>query len=548
VRGQDYTATSGTSIASLAALTASDVIEILTFDSFSIADGILATTVDAKGDLLVGIANDTVGRVAVGTDGYFLKANSGVTGGVEWSTVPGAFAQISEPTSPSDGTVWIDTDGTAPTTVVTRWTEQPAAGTTVLTGNDDYSIPLAYSPGYEQVFLNGVLLSRSGSEYTASNGTSITLAAATVAGDIVEVICPLQIATTDTYTQSAVNNAFVANTGYFAAGKNKILNSDFNINQRSVTSTTTNDAFIFDRWSMVGVGGTTTTTSESFTPGTAPVTGYEGNKFIKQVISGQTTQSQYAAIRQKIEDVRTFANQTVTFSFWAKADSGTPYLWVEPQQYFGTGGSPSATAVAQLGSTITISTSWARYSVTGTIASIAGKTIGTDANSSALQMLIWTSLGSSIRAYTNATFQNAGISIWGVQLEAGSNATAFQTATGTIQGELAACQRYLPAFQNGNWFNGFNNSTGRSFFTVKFPTTARTAPTGFTVPAASNFTVYNASTVSGSATAITFDSAGLESADIYLDNTAGSPTMTVGFGALMRIGASGYILFTGCEL
>jgi hypothetical protein len=240
---------------------------------------------------------------------------------------------------------------------------------------------------------------------------------------------------------------------------------------------------------MVGVGGTTTTTSESFTPGTAPVAGYEGNKFIKQVISGQTLQSQYAAIRQKIEDVRTFANQTVTFSFWAKADSGTPYLWVEWQQFFGTGGSPSATPVAQLGSTITLNTSWTRYSVTGTIPSISGKTIGTDVNSSALQMLIWTSLGSSIRAYTNATFQNAGISVWGVQMEAGSTATAFQTATGTIQGELAACQRYYYRLTSANNFGGAYNFAGTfsgqgantALGGIVLPVYMRRTPSGVTV-------------------------------------------------------------------
>jgi len=87
VRGQDYVATSGTSIASLAALTASDVIEILTFDSFSIANGLLATTIDAQGDLLVGTANDTVGRVAVGTTGQYLSVDSSTASGLKWSTV-----------------------------------------------------------------------------------------------------------------------------------------------------------------------------------------------------------------------------------------------------------------------------------------------------------------------------------------------------------------------------------------------------------------------------------------------------------------------------
>jgi hypothetical protein len=120
--------------------------------------------------------------------------------------------------------------------------------------------------------------------------------------------------------------------------------------------------------------------------------------------------------------------------------------------------------------------------VTGTIPSIAGKTIGTDANSSALQMLIWTSLGSSIRAYTNATFQNAGISVWGVQLEAGSVATPFTTATGTIQGELAACMRYYYLLVRGNsgyipFSNGYQFSSTQVTGVTPFPVAMRTAPT-----------------------------------------------------------------------
>jgi hypothetical protein len=48
------------------------------------AAGIPASTVNAKGDLLVGTADDTVARQAVGSDGQALLANSGVTNGVSW--------------------------------------------------------------------------------------------------------------------------------------------------------------------------------------------------------------------------------------------------------------------------------------------------------------------------------------------------------------------------------------------------------------------------------------------------------------------------------
>jgi len=87
VRTTDYTASNGTSITSLAALAASDVLEIITFTAFDLATAISNTTIDAKGDLLVGTAADTVGRLAVGTNGYYLSANSATATGLQWAAV-----------------------------------------------------------------------------------------------------------------------------------------------------------------------------------------------------------------------------------------------------------------------------------------------------------------------------------------------------------------------------------------------------------------------------------------------------------------------------
>ena len=123
--------------------------------------------------------------------------------------VPGSTADPAEPASPSDGQIWIDTDGTAPTTVVTRWSKTPTNGTTTLSGTDDTTNTLAYTPGYEQVFLNGVLLSR-GSDYTATTGTSVVLVTATVTSDIVEIIAALQVAYTDAITTTAAASTYVA--------------------------------------------------------------------------------------------------------------------------------------------------------------------------------------------------------------------------------------------------------------------------------------------------------------------------------------------------
>ena len=87
VRGTDYTASNGTSITSLAALAAGDVLEIITFTAFDLATAIDKALFDAKGDILVATAADTPGKLTVGVDGYYLKANSGTATGLERSAV-----------------------------------------------------------------------------------------------------------------------------------------------------------------------------------------------------------------------------------------------------------------------------------------------------------------------------------------------------------------------------------------------------------------------------------------------------------------------------
>jgi hypothetical protein len=140
-----------------------------------------------------------------GNAGEFLTTD-GTT--ASWSAISGSLAQPTEPSSPTDGLIWVDTDGTAVGNQVVRWSKAAANGTTTLSGNDDNSIPLSYVAGYEQVYQNGALLARGG-DYTATNGTSISLSNASVTGDIFEVFASLPVAIVDVYTQTQANAAFI---------------------------------------------------------------------------------------------------------------------------------------------------------------------------------------------------------------------------------------------------------------------------------------------------------------------------------------------------
>jgi hypothetical protein len=70
------------------------------------ASAIQAVIVDAKGDLIVGSAADTVARLAVGTDGYLLTAASTATNGITWAAAP-----VSLPSQSGNTGKYLTTDG-----------------------------------------------------------------------------------------------------------------------------------------------------------------------------------------------------------------------------------------------------------------------------------------------------------------------------------------------------------------------------------------------------------------------------------------------------
>lgn len=82
------------------------------------------------------------------------------------------------------GNAWGSISSTAQ---IFRFRFVATGGETSLSGTDALSQTLSYLSGKEQVYLNGVLLVRT-TDYTATNGTSITALAALAVNDVVEII------------------------------------------------------------------------------------------------------------------------------------------------------------------------------------------------------------------------------------------------------------------------------------------------------------------------------------------------------------------------
>jgi hypothetical protein len=113
--------------------------------------------------------------------------NALLTGALYWNSVTNVMFVWS-------GSAWGSISSAAE---IYRYRYTASGGETSVSGADANGATLSYLVGKEQVYLNGVLLART-SDYTASNGTSISSLAALTAGDILEII---------TFTSFEVANA-----------------------------------------------------------------------------------------------------------------------------------------------------------------------------------------------------------------------------------------------------------------------------------------------------------------------------------------------------
>jgi len=433
---------------------------------------------------------------------------------------------------------------------LSQWRYNATGGETTLSGTDAFGAGLSYTVGAEQVFVNGVLLER-GVDYTASTGTTVTGLTALVAGDIVTVSSPSAFNVANAIpkaTVAAKGDLIVANgassvtnlgvgadgttlvanssastglswTGNQAAGKNAIINGGFDIWQRG-TSSTTNLAYLADRWFNYTSAGTTTFSQES----TVVPTGSRYSFKVAQASANATI-----TVNQAIETANAlqFAGKTVTFSAQVAATASTN---IQIQIGYST-----SVDNAALGSWTTI------YASTGGSVTPTSTTfiplVGTFAIPSTAKSLYINIFIPTLTTGTSAYIGQA-------QLELGAAPTTFTRAGGTLQGELAACQRYYyrmggtAAYTMMGMGSAISTTVARCL--IVNPVTMRTSPTAidFSTLAIGDF-VAGAITV----TAAAIDAASPSGTTINF-TTAGTTTTYRPYAVFSNASTSGYLGLT----
>jgi hypothetical protein len=257
--------------------------------------------------------------------------------------------------------------------------------------------------------------------------------------------------------------------GSQAAGKNLLINGGMDIWQRG-TSFTNNTSYSADRWAPHRSGFATGLSVSRQTVTSSDVGGSARYSMQFGRASGDTSTAAIFNV-QPIESAMftQYAGQTMTFSLWIRA--GANYsggsaigltLFSGTADFTVGGGGGTSTAFA--GTSPTITTNWTRISLTGTVPSTG---VG------GMVQIAWSPIGTA--------GANDWVQITGVQYELGNVPTTFTRAGGTIQGELAACQRYYFRTTADTVYGslsgmGVTISTILAEYIIQYPVQMRTTP------------------------------------------------------------------------
>lgn len=332
------------------------------------------------------------------------------------------------------------------------------------------------------------------------------------------------------------------NGGPLAGFKNYIINGNMDIAQRGTAAVTTSSLFgPADRFVTSSATNTFSTTLPAFVSGDTLYDTGGATNYTEIAVTSVAGAGNNTILFQSIENVRVLAGKTVTVSFWAKAATGTPLIGIEIAQTFGSGGSPSAAATG-IGQNLTLSATWTKYIKTFTVASINGKTLGTDVNSSSTQLIFWLDAGATFNTRSGTIGQaSKTVSIGQVQLEEGSVATPFEYRP--IGTELALCQRYYyrkaVGEVNASFGSGNMHTTTNYRGVFIFATPMRSIPE-ISYDTITNFAVQ---TNAGNFTASAMSKIGSSTNEAWISVTVA--TATAGVGAiLVNIANTPWIAFS----
>jgi hypothetical protein len=206
--------------------------------------------------------------------------------------------------------------------------------------------------------------------------------------------------------------------------RNSIINSNFTIWQRGTSFSSS--GYGADRWTYATSGGAGVHSRQAFTGSDIDTFGTQ--YFHRLAVS---TGANNQGMSTLLEDLSRFAGKTVTLSFYAKGTNpGGGHLTTIIGGETGSGGSGDW----ELGGTneIVLSSSWQKFTVTMTLPSMNGKTLGTGS-----YLFIYLARQPNDDNTTNAWT----IDMSQVQLELGDTATPFEHRS--YGDELAKCHRYF---------------------------------------------------------------------------------------------------------
>lgn len=280
--------------------------------------------------------------------------------------------------------------------------------------------------------------------------------------------------------------------------RNRLINGKFDYwDDGIVVATPGTGTYVAPQWRVrfIGSQGTQAISRQAVTLGVA---GFDVEP--KYVIRWDQNVASAAAatlmLLQPIEGVRNFSGKTVTVSFWAKNNSGGQIVNVLCEQEFGTGGSPSA-AVQTAATAFTLSSVFKKYQAKFAIASISGKTIGSNNNDSF----------NVIFKFTDAVTHQNDITL--VQCEESPIATPFEFVS--LAQTRRDCDRfYWNTFPDGTApaqnagvagaYTYYGLGTAPTAFTIRYRAEMRAAPTLTTYnPSAANANARNTTTATDAA-------------------------------------------------